>query len=89
MRWRPPSRASALFAPKNGRRAARSGRGWQLHSGEAEERDGDYFGPSVNRVARLLSAGHGGQTLLSLATQELVRDRLPEGAGLRDLGERA
>jgi predicted ATPase/class 3 adenylate cyclase len=59
-----------------------------LHTGAAEERDGDYFGPPLNRVARLLSAAHGGQVLLSLATQELVRDDLPEGAGLRDLGER-
>src|SRR5215208_4391148 len=48
-----------------------------LHMGVAEERDGDYFGPPVNRVARLLSAGHGGQVLLSLPTQELVRDHLP------------
>ena len=48
-----------------------------LHTGAAEERDGDYYGPPVNRVARLLSAGHGGQTLISLATQELVRDQLP------------
>ena len=38
-----------------------------LHSGEAEERDGDYFGPPLNRVARLLSSGYGGQTLLSRA----------------------
>jgi hypothetical protein len=58
-----------------------------LHTGVAEERDGDYFGPSLNRVARLLSAGHGGQVLLSAATQELVRDQLPEGVELRDLGE--
>jgi predicted ATPase/class 3 adenylate cyclase len=58
-----------------------------LHTGVAEERDGDYFGPPVNRVARLLSAGHGGQVLLSAATQELVRDQLPEGVELRDLGE--
>src|SRR5687768_171723 len=42
-----------------------------LHVGAAEERDGDYFGPPLNRVARLLSAAHGGQVLLSLATQEL------------------
>src|SRR5215208_6985721 len=42
-----------------------------LHTGAAEERDGDYFGPPVNRVARLLSAAHGGQVLLSLPTQEL------------------
>jgi class 3 adenylate cyclase len=59
-----------------------------LHAGAAEERDGDYFGPPVNRVARLLSAGHGGQVLLSHAVQELTRDDLPQGASLRDLGER-
>jgi predicted ATPase/class 3 adenylate cyclase len=59
-----------------------------LHTGSADERGGDYFGPPVNRVARLLSAGHGGQVLLSSATKELVRDTLPEGARLRDLGER-
>src|ERR687893_3328794 len=59
-----------------------------LHTGVVEERSGDYFGPPVNRVARLLSAGHGGQTLLSLASQELVRDALPDGARLEDLGER-
>src|SRR5215216_3130788 len=58
-----------------------------LHTGAAEERDGDYFGPPVNRIARLLSAAHGGQVLLSLPTQELVRDQLPAGTSLRDLGE--
>src|SRR5215212_7780228 len=58
-----------------------------LHTGAAEERDGDYFGPPVNRVARLMSAGHGGQVLLSLPAQELVRDQLPAGTSLRDLGE--
>jgi class 3 adenylate cyclase len=58
-----------------------------LHTGATEERDGDYFGPPLNRVARLLSAAHGGQVLLSLAARELVRDRLPPGVGLRDLGE--
>jgi predicted ATPase/class 3 adenylate cyclase len=59
-----------------------------LHTGTAEERGGDYFGPTLNRAARLLSAGHGGQVLLSLSTQELVGDQLPLGAGLRDLGVR-
>jgi class 3 adenylate cyclase len=59
-----------------------------LHTGAVDERGGDYFGPALNRVSRLLSAGHGGQTLLSLATQELVRDALPDGAMLEDLGER-
>jgi predicted ATPase/class 3 adenylate cyclase len=58
-----------------------------LHTGAAEERDGDYFGPPVNRVARLLSAAHGGQVLLSLPTQQLVRDQLPARTSLRDLGE--
>jgi class 3 adenylate cyclase len=58
-----------------------------LHTGAAEERDEDYFGTPVNRVARLLSAAHGGQVLLSLPTQELVRDQLPKGTSLRDLGE--
>ena len=59
-----------------------------LHSGNALERDGDYFGSPLNRLARLLSVGHGGQTLLSAATQELVRDQLAPGVCLRDLGER-
>ena len=59
-----------------------------LHTGSAEERGGDYFGAPVNRISRLVSAGHGGQILLSSATKELVRDALPEGASLRDLGER-
>src|SRR5215210_2007800 len=59
-----------------------------LHTGAAHERDGDYFGPPVNRVARLLSAGHGGQVLLSSSTQELVRDHLPADTNVRDLGER-
>ena len=59
-----------------------------LHTGAAEERDGDYLGPPLNRVARLLSAGHGGQVLFSRATQELVRDQLPPDVELWDLGER-
>jgi predicted ATPase len=58
-----------------------------LHMGAAEERDGDYFGPPVNRVARLLSAAHGGQVLLSAATHEMVRDQLPAGMNLAELGE--
>lgn len=57
-----------------------------LHTGVAELRDGDYFGPALNRVARLLAAAHGGQILLSLATEELVRDQLPPHVTLRDLG---
>jgi predicted ATPase/class 3 adenylate cyclase len=59
-----------------------------LHTGLAEFRDNAYFGPPLNRVSRLLAAGHGGQILLSLATQGLVCDSLPIGAVLRDMGER-
>src|SRR5829696_2940857 len=58
-----------------------------VHVGAAEERAADYFGPAVNRVARLMSAGHGGQILLSLPAAELARDSLPATVQLRDLGE--
>jgi class 3 adenylate cyclase len=58
-----------------------------VHTGTADEREGDYFGPAVNRVARLLAIGYGGQVLVSGATAALVRAELPDGTGLRDLGE--
>ena len=57
-----------------------------LHSGESEERDGDYFGPAVNRVARLVAVAHTGQIVVSQATADLMRDQLPTGTSLRDLG---
>jgi class 3 adenylate cyclase len=56
-----------------------------LHAGEAATRSSDYFGPVVNRTARIMAAGHGGQVLLSAAAAALAADRLPEGADLRDL----
>ena len=58
-----------------------------LHTGVAEQRGEDYFGPVLNRAARLMGAGNGGQVLLSAATQGLVRDGLPQGCGLAELGE--
>jgi predicted ATPase/class 3 adenylate cyclase/DNA-binding CsgD family transcriptional regulator len=58
-----------------------------VHSGACVERDGDYSGPVVNRAARLLAVGHGGQVLVTGATHELLPGRLPGGIGLRDLGE--
>ena len=58
-----------------------------LHTGEAELRDGDYFGSILNRAARLMSIAWGGQILLSSATAELVQDQLPPGAALHPLGE--
>ncbi len=58
-----------------------------VHTGEVQLRDeGNYAGPTINRTARLRDLGHGGQTLLSGATEPLVVDRLPEGAWLTDLG---
>lgn len=57
-----------------------------IHSGTADEREGDYFGPAVNKVARLLAIGHGGQILLTHETAALVDGKLPAQASLRDLG---
>jgi WD40 repeat protein/class 3 adenylate cyclase len=57
-----------------------------LHTGPAELRDGDYFGPALNRVARLLTAGHGGQILLSRAVADRLGGLPPCGAHLRPLG---
>src|SRR5262249_822324 len=57
-----------------------------LHTGAAEARDNDYFGPTLNRIARLMSTGHGGQVLLSAVTQELIRDALPPSCSLQSLG---
>jgi predicted ATPase/class 3 adenylate cyclase len=58
-----------------------------LHTGVVAPQDGDYIGQSLNRIARLLATGHGGQTLVSRATAELIRDDLLPGMELRDLGE--
>jgi class 3 adenylate cyclase len=59
-----------------------------LHAGVCEERDGDYFGPAVNRAARLLAVASGGQVLLSGVAAELLSDELPAGVALRELGTR-
>ncbi|MEE8407371.1 MAG: adenylate/guanylate cyclase domain-containing protein [Acidimicrobiia bacterium] len=57
-----------------------------LHSGTADLQLGDYYGSVVNRAARLRAIAHGGQTLISGATYELVRDHIPEGVTIRDMG---
>ena len=57
-----------------------------LHTGPAERRDDDFFGPTLNRTARLLGAGHGGQILLTGATADALGAALPSGLTLRDLG---
>lgn len=59
-----------------------------LHSGQPQERDQDFFGPDVNRVARLMACGHGGQILVSETTAEMVRAELPADIQLRDMGVR-
>ena len=48
-----------------------------LHTGEAELRDGDYYGQALNRAARIMSIGHGGQILLSEITAQVAREHLP------------
>ena len=58
-----------------------------LYTGDAERRGEDYFGPPLNRCARILSAAHGGQVLVSATTAAITRDRLPESGALQPLGE--
>jgi YVTN family beta-propeller protein len=58
-----------------------------LHTGEAAVAGGRYLGLSVHRAARIASAGHGEQILVSGTTRDLVEDELPPDQSLRDLGE--
>lgn len=58
-----------------------------LHTGEVELRnEANYLGSTINRTARLRALAHGGQTLISASTYDLVADRLPEGASMKELG---
>ena len=60
-----------------------------IHSGVCESREGDFFGPTVNRTARLQSLAHGGQIIVSRTVAELLHDDPVSGLGLRDLGAHA
>lgn len=57
-----------------------------LHTGTANERDGDYFGPAVNRVSRLLAIAHGGQVIVSGTTRDVLSGAMPPRMDLRELG---
>jgi len=86
---------AALVAAVDGQRAL-DGQAWPatgplrvrmaIHAGSAEVRDGDFFGPTLNRVARLMATGHGGQVLVSSSTTALVAGALPPASELIDLG---
>ena len=58
-----------------------------VHTGQAQLRDGDYYGTAVNRAARLMGVAHGGQIVISGAVEQLSRDSLPAAVTLTDLGE--
>jgi predicted ATPase/class 3 adenylate cyclase len=58
-----------------------------MHTGEAELRDGDYYGGALNRAARIMGVAHGEQILLSAVTASLAREQLPGDTTLLDLGE--
>jgi WD40 repeat protein/class 3 adenylate cyclase/tRNA A-37 threonylcarbamoyl transferase component Bud32/energy-coupling factor transporter ATP-binding protein EcfA2 len=60
---------------------------WGIHTGEAERRDADYYGPSVNLAAHVRAQADGGEILLSSVTSELVAAHLPESCSLVDLGQ--
>lgn len=87
--------AAAVLAAVDAQRAL-TAESWRLdspyrvrmavHVGEATPRAGDYLAPALNRLARLLGAGHGGQILLTVTAATLARPTLPPDVILRDLG---
>jgi predicted ATPase len=91
------ARAGDAIAAAVGAQVALAGESWPadatigvrmgLHTGEAEERDGDYFGSAVNRSARLMALAHGGQVVASAATADVAADLLPPDLKLVDLGD--
>ena len=80
---RSPRRARAVDAAVAAQRALELPVRMGIATGEAELRDGDYFGAALNRAARVMAAGHGGQVLLAESTAGLL-----SGVDLVDLGPR-
>jgi class 3 adenylate cyclase len=90
-----PTSAVAVTAAHRGQREL-AGVPWSMdeplrvrmavHAGEADPRQGGWFGPALNRCARLVGIGHGGQVLVSGAARALLVDGLPAGLGLVGLG---
>ena len=58
-----------------------------IHTGESELRDGDYYGTTLNRAARIMSIAHGGQVLLSETTLKVCREQISKNVSTLDLGE--
>jgi predicted ATPase/class 3 adenylate cyclase len=83
-------RAQAAFAAADFRAVGGLKIRMAVHAGPASPRGDDFFGPALNRTARLLAAAHGGQILVSAAAasmaESLVEGGLPAGASLLDLG---
>ncbi len=75
--------SAETWSPASGPLKIRMG----LHTGESQSRDGDYYGPEVNRAARVMGLGHGGQVLISEVTAALTRKSLPPDCTLADLGQ--
>ena len=80
-------RATRVRRRSHGPRVARCASAWRsTPARSASAMPGNYFGPTIIRCARMRAIGHGGQTLISDTTRDLVVDALPDGAELRDLG---
>ena len=58
-----------------------------IHTGEAQLRDGDYFGGTLNLAARIMSIGHGGQILISETTHNITQDHMPSNISVLNLGQ--
>ena len=86
-RRRPRSTRSGRSATPRGATPARSGSGWRSTRAPPRSREGDFFGQALNRDARILAIGHGGQVLaVGGGRRPSPRDRLPDGVELLDLG---